>query len=235
MTNELHQLAGPYALDAIDDDERQQFEAHLEACPSCRGEVAEFAATVVDLAGAAAVAPPSGLRDRVLAEVATTRQVSPIVPERVVDLAERRRRRAPSPRLLAVAAAAIVFVVGLVGVSRLGDGELDDVDSLLAAPDVIVTDLEGETGQLQIAWSAELDQAALIGDGLEDLDSEHAYELWFILPEGMAAAGLFTPENGEIREVLELADHDTTGWGVTVELAEGADQPTSEPVFVATF
>ena len=40
MTNQdLHDLAAPYALDALDDDDRRAFEAHLRECEQCRTEL----------------------------------------------------------------------------------------------------------------------------------------------------------------------------------------------------
>jgi hypothetical protein len=34
--HELHTLAGPYAMDAVSDDERVSFAAHLADCEQCR-------------------------------------------------------------------------------------------------------------------------------------------------------------------------------------------------------
>jgi anti-sigma factor RsiW len=36
---DIHQLAAAYALDALDDRERAEFEAHYPTCPVCRPEV----------------------------------------------------------------------------------------------------------------------------------------------------------------------------------------------------
>ncbi len=50
--SDVHALSGAYALDALDDSERAEFERHLAVCSSCRLEVAglvEAAGSLADL------------------------------------------------------------------------------------------------------------------------------------------------------------------------------------------
>ena len=77
--HDVHTLTGAYAADALPDDERREFDQHLEQCPACRQEVAELAATAARLGAAVSAPAPEAMRARVLAEVARTRQVSPVV------------------------------------------------------------------------------------------------------------------------------------------------------------
>ena len=37
---DIHELAAFYALDALSDEERSAFEAHLSGCDQCRAELA---------------------------------------------------------------------------------------------------------------------------------------------------------------------------------------------------
>ena len=76
---EIHALSGAYAVDALDDIERAQFERHLAECAECRAEVASLRSTAALLAETTATAPPEGLRDRVLADIATVRPLPPAV------------------------------------------------------------------------------------------------------------------------------------------------------------
>ena len=112
--HDLHLLTGAYAADALDSEERDTFRRHLETCAVCRQEVAELTATAARLALAAAEPAPAGMRERVLAEVARTRQLSPVVS----DLGARRAAR-PWYRAPATAAAAVLLVVatGLGGLA----------------------------------------------------------------------------------------------------------------------
>jgi anti-sigma factor RsiW len=57
---ELHALTGAYVLDAIDDDEREVFGAHLDTCEPCAREVQELQATAAQLGAAAHETPTSG-------------------------------------------------------------------------------------------------------------------------------------------------------------------------------
>ena len=60
MTDDLHHLAAAYALDALDESQRAEFEAHYPTCEICSAEVAEFRDVAATLAAAEAVEPPPG-------------------------------------------------------------------------------------------------------------------------------------------------------------------------------
>ncbi len=97
---DIHTLTGAYAADALDGVERDEFEPTCGTCRACRDEVAELAATTARLADGRRPARSAALRDRVLAETARTRQLSP----RVVDAVRRGRpRRGPGPALVPAA------------------------------------------------------------------------------------------------------------------------------------
>lgn len=74
---EPHTLAGAYAMDAISEPDRARFERHLAGCEECAREIGLREATA-RLATATAVPPPSGLKERVLAAAALTRQQPPV-------------------------------------------------------------------------------------------------------------------------------------------------------------
>lgn len=74
---DAHALSGAYAVDALDDDERAAFEAHLAECAECRAEVAGLREAASRIADTTAVAPPARLRERVLSEITTVRPLPP--------------------------------------------------------------------------------------------------------------------------------------------------------------
>lgn len=73
--NEIHESTGSYALDALDEAELAEFEAHLAACGNCAQEVAEFHETAAELTRFTEAAPPLALRDTVLCAVRKTPQL----------------------------------------------------------------------------------------------------------------------------------------------------------------
>src|SRR5581483_8331611 len=79
---DVHELTAAYALDALDDDDRARFEAHLPQCERCRSELAGLAETAGALALAAPpAAPPEALRARILDAAAAEREnVVPLRP-----------------------------------------------------------------------------------------------------------------------------------------------------------
>jgi anti-sigma factor RsiW len=73
-----HTLAGAYALDALGDADRARFERHLSGCPSCAQEARGLQEATSRLADALATQPPDGMRERVMATAARTRQNTPV-------------------------------------------------------------------------------------------------------------------------------------------------------------
>ena len=55
LADDLHVLTGSYALDALPDPERAEFERHLQHCPSCDAEVRGLRETAARIAMAQAV------------------------------------------------------------------------------------------------------------------------------------------------------------------------------------
>jgi anti-sigma-K factor RskA len=81
MSDSLHLLTGAYAVNALDPAERAEFEAHLATCPDCAAEVRGLLDTTARLGSAEAVEPPARLKAAVLAQIAQTRQLPPVVDD----------------------------------------------------------------------------------------------------------------------------------------------------------
>ena len=114
--------AAPYALGALDNDERTSFEAHLATCDLCTSEVRELRDVAGLLAAAVPqIAPPPGLRARILSDARAVRPISVATQSASRSGTDARperrgiRERTVSSRVavlpwLAVAAAVIVAV-----------------------------------------------------------------------------------------------------------------------------
>jgi anti-sigma-K factor RskA len=116
-TEDVHELAPAYALDALAADEREEFEAHLPGCRRCRDELDALRETVGVLALAAeGPAPAASLRDRIL--VAAREE-----PPTVVALRPRRTRLYAATAI--AAAACVGLALGLwLGLAGDSSGKL---------------------------------------------------------------------------------------------------------------
>lgn len=239
-------MTGAFAANALDDDERREFEQHLAECDACRQEVAELQATTAMLAAAQEEAPPASMRAAVLDEIDRTRQERPVAPP--IDLSNARLRRSWSSgswQQRVLGAAAAVLAVALVGMGvvvstlndRLGDMEARSqvVQELLAAPDSQTVTMNGPgDSTARVLLSRQVGQAVMFGHGMAPAPAGHDYELWFIHEDAFVAAGLLTVH--EDGTVSHTADGDLEGvvaLGVTVEPAGGSPQPTTDPVMLA--
>jgi len=242
LPSRLHDLADAYALDALDDSERERFERHLRGCPACADEVRRYTEVVTALAMAVAAEPPPGLRDRVLAGTTITRQLPP-------EVAEPRRRpslpRSPwVPRLAtagAVVGVAAAVTLGVVQVStqdRLNtvQSENQAIAAVLAAPDAQLTAAKasvGGTATVVLSYSEQ--KIVFTSSGLPALPSSEVYQLWLIGPVNARSAGLLSEaSDGKTSPVLASGLQSDDKVGVTVEPAGGTSSPTTTPILAMT-
>lgn len=229
MSNDLHQLVGPYVLDALEADERSRFEDHLALCEQCRAELAGFQSTAARLGEAEATTPPAALRARIVTLAGTTQQERPVV----TALAQRSRIRRASARI-AVAAAVAAAVLGLGGFiaehERADDLSADQTrfTSLMTADDATTT--EGAVaggGTLRVIASPQRNAAVVVGSSLDPLDAGQTYQVWRMRDGKPTSVGLLGRRSG-VLYVDGIKDADA--FAVSVEPAGGSDQPTTKPI-----
>lgn len=232
---EMHSMLGAYALDALDDLERQSFERHLAGCRDCSAEFAEFAETASRLAIPHAVAPPAALRERVLAEVARTRQLPPLAQ---ASTSGGRRPGLPGQRWLA--AAASVLLVAAVAAGALAAQWREDAQAardaqllavqLLTDPDrqVLTAEFSGGTGTIVVAD----DEAVVVGEDVPAPPQGHGYQLWVFDADGPHSRGMLTQvaDGRYVGLIQDLSGGQAIG--ITVEPEDGSPDPTTEPVLV---
>ena len=88
--SEIHGAVGSYVVNALDGDEREEFEAHLAVCPTCTREVQEFCETAAELSLlASATQPPAALRSSILSAISEVRPLPPelLPPEPSAEIA----------------------------------------------------------------------------------------------------------------------------------------------------
>jgi anti-sigma-K factor RskA len=233
MTSDIHALSGAYAIDALDDIERAQFERHLAECHECRAEVDSLREAAGLLAETSAAEPPAALRERLLAEVATVRPLPPVTPPAPLRGSGRRRWLAPL-----VAAAAVVAALGAGGVvwHPWSDGTsqaptLSAADRVRKAPDAVTVTRKVDGGEATIVASKSLNQFVVSTEHLPPLPAGKVYEMWLQdADQGMVpvTGGLMTAADTTVVLKGDLAN--AVGAGITVEPAGGSKVPTSDPV-----
>lgn len=251
--DDLNNMTGAFALDALSAEERSAVEAHLGESEAMQKEVAEMRETASLLGRAVTpVAPSAALKLNLMALVASTPQlpgalasVSMLPREKSLSSTTSERKaqsrwfRRPVTTL-AAAAASVALVIGGVAVANT----IIDADAKLAQTNQLVAinasndfqqasvDVTGG-GHAKLVWSVELGRSALLMDGLALLPSDETYQLWYINAAGARSAGTFAAAgNGSTWRVLDgtLAKGDTVG--VTVEPRGGSTAPTTDPIII---
>jgi anti-sigma-K factor RskA len=232
--SDIHALSGAYAVDALDDDERAQFEEHLAGCATCRSEVDSLREAAALLAETTVTAPSAGLRDRVLADVAGTRPLPP-AHATVTALAPRRRRRVTT--LLAAAAAVVAIGTGGIVWQQVNDdGPRSSTEQVIEASDVqLFTIPVGDGGSATVYRSKQLNEAAIVTKGMPAAPAGHQYVLWLQHGSMMTPAGVM-PEGSDNEVVLSGDAASANGAAVSVEDA-GVEptEPSDDVVALISF
>lgn len=251
--DEIADLLGAYALDAVDRDERDAVEAHLAECPQCAAEVADHREVAAMLAYSGAPAP-----DGVWSKIVDALEEQP--PELTLpvsghalaggdvhrdELADRRARRSPRPILLGAAAAAAVVFALFAGVLIGSDDDGQDqtefaVDSLEDIARRALNDPQATKVTLSSPDDAEISARAavqpdgsgyLLGTSLPALDARETYQLWGVREGTVVSLGVL----GHSPDVVAFhLDPSTEALAITVETAGGVPVSSNPAILVGT-
>ena len=207
LAEDLHVLTGSYALNALPDLERAEFERHLPHCPSCDAEVRGLRETAARLAMAQALPPPPGMEQRGR------------IPRRVAAFA-------------AAASVAAAVALGVTQVStqhqlesaRASDAAISRV--VTAADARIQTARTRAGGSVTVVASAARREAVVTGTGTPP--AGRIYQVWVMSPSGARSAGLMAGAGTLLASAVVPGDR----IGITVEPAGGTSKPTTTPVAV---
>lgn len=232
MTDNLHSLVAPYAVDAVDADERAAFEAHLTDCADCRDELAGLRVATEHLAAAAAHEPPPALKRAVLT-AATTAPQDAAAPEHATPQAPPKRRRAAwfaaaAAAVLAVAAAGTVVVNARLD-ERTTAAALDrDVMMVTSAPDAHAMDLA--LGNAHLVMSEKMHGVVVMGADVPMPDPGMEYQAWLVMADGTYTAGpTFMPDDaGVVMAHMDAPMTDVSAFAITAEPHGGSATPTGD-------
>jgi anti-sigma factor RsiW len=228
-TDTVHELTAAYALDALDENERREYEAHLAHCDQCRAELGSFSEAATALAyGAAGPEPPLQLRSRILERARAERpNVVPLRPRWAVPAAVTAVAAVAAVIALAIWASSLSNRVGSLQTQRDRQARLAAV---LASPGAHVLQF-GRNGRLVVTPQGE---AALVFRGLAPAAPGKTYEAWVTSGGKPRPAGTFEA-SGETTSVV-LTGHVPSGASVLVtqERAPGTQQPQHPPIYSAS-
>jgi len=229
---EIEELLGAFALDALDADEREEVEAHLATCPRCRAEVAAHR-EVTAMLGNAVVEGPAAAPDDLWDRISTSLQDEPPALAPVVPPS--RGRRLALVSIFGAVAAALILVVGLLTakVSNL-DNQFNSLKHQATVSSVILS--PHKTVQLTstpAGWSVEAvispsGDGYIINPSMPVLGRSQTFQLWALSRGKVVSLGVLGrhPNGAAIR-----VEPTMTVLMITAEPVGGTPAPTS-PVLV---
>ena len=228
---EIQDLLGVYAADAVDSEEAAEVERHLVQCAQCATEVKEHRETLALLAPATSDLRPRPFTQMGIDLSAPTSNITPL-----------RRPARSVPAWTMSVAAAIVFLVAAVAVTQARRAEdLSDQlaqGSLAVAADRALSDPSARRLTLATAAGSEYADVAILEDGqaylvprdLPALSEDQTYQLWALRGHEKTSLVVAGARPGPVAFRTTL---DIDGLALTQEVAGGAPQPTKTPVAVA--
>jgi anti-sigma-K factor RskA len=232
--DELADLAGSYAIGALDGDELTTFSEHLLECWECRKAVMDYDEVYADNAkGLPPIEPSAGVRARLIARASGTEATLGAEPGE-----DRKDDRKPggfvSRLVLLVAAACLLLALNFVWQAEEHERERDDSAALLA----LFGDPTAQTGALggqepspsasgRIVWAT--NQVGLTTRGLPKLPAGSTYQLWAITGDAKQGIGVFGDADGTVQGVRALTAPIPAGvsaFALTIEPTGGSPGPT---------
>ena len=247
---DIQELLGAFALDAVDPEEAVAVASHLATCPRCRDEVREHR-EVASLLAYAGTSAPDGMWDRL---AATLEGAPPAAAAPALMLGRRqtasaaygpRRRGASIVRIVATAALVAGLGAGGLQVQRTLRSQDDQINKMLAT-DASRARLLAETAAAALADGARQvhlvtpdrqpiadaviranGEGYLLDKGAPTLPEDRTYQLWAVTGGQKLSLGI----PGRDIDVLAFrVPEDTDALAITVEQAPGAVTPQNQAV-----
>jgi hypothetical protein len=250
---EVADLPGAYALDALEPAELQAVDRHVQGCQACLAEVAEHR-EVAGLLTPGWGKPPPGLWDRIAAsleesppplDLAPVMAMKPAPPPTPITNARSAgtRRRTLGIGIAAMVAAAAVAMVGFLGVQlgedrgRGGKYAVDAYGELERSANAALVDPSAQKVDLVSTDGSRFVQAVVLRDGtgylvnpkLPALPKERTYQLWAVVGTAKISVGVL---GNEPKIVPFKMNGPVSALAITEEVAGGVVASRADPVVV---
>jgi len=257
-------LLPDFALGKLDETSLRRVSRHVDACPTCRRELAN----TLDVLGVLANVPPppAWLRGAIIHRAIAERPVAIRQSATIgsihaeLDIADEVRQRLdsetdsrrlmpfgqPVRRWMLVAASAAVFLVsGLMGWSYNQGNSIIEDDRISALVNEPAAAYPLDDSDLPVAAAGVVfaepkgREVYLVANGLPVLSHDQRYQVWlFTTDNKQESAGLLTVgADGEIRALIQTPAPfaNYVGVGLTAEPQTGSAVPTSDLVLGGSF
>ena len=216
---DLLELATPYALHAVSEDERAAIDRQLAAAPGSvadafSNEVRAVREAMAAVSAATAAEPPERLRAEVLAAVQR-------------NTAVRSRWRTA---ILAAAAAVVVALAAFgAGIALRPAHTPTMAEQIMAAPDMRTSSTPMAGGTATVMFSRNMNGAVLLMNNVPPPSQGSVYQMWLIGAKGPQSAGTMnaaaiTPSTTHTFTNLD----NSSVLAFTVEPGDGSPQPTGK-------
>jgi anti-sigma factor RsiW len=238
-----NETVAAYLLGALADSERRELEAHLATCAHCREDVASLRVVADALPLAVPpVAPPPGLRDRLMETVRAEADVLSAAGAAADRPARARRRRFAMPlsRPFAIAGAALALLLGVAlgfGIGAATNETQTKTQTVVQVRTVQATVTPATAPRGTAVIVVRNGVATLRVRGLPAPPKGKIYEVW-LLRRGAAAPSptdaLFSVSTQGSGRVALPSVRGVEQVLVTAEPDGGSQAPTSQPFIAAT-
>jgi anti-sigma-K factor RskA len=248
-----------YALGGLTNEERQEFEIHLQSCPQCTAELQELNQMMELLPESSeSVAIPKGMKQRILSQVVSQEQETKVSKEThtytvpvEVPIAHATPLMAGQMgrvyrMLMSIGLSAAVIILALYSAQLRRD--VHDLQSYIAAADQPVTALQvneavalspaatdiAAKGLATIMIDSVGTHLVVQAEKLPELKGTQAFQVWLLKDKKPVNAGTFLSRNGNgaLYYTFEPKDYDTIA--ITLEPdALGKEQPRGTLILAA--
>lgn len=247
--DDIRDLLGAWALDAVDDLERAAVERAIASDPELAAEARELRDTVSRVAEADAQQPPDHLRQAVLARIRGAAQSTASDQRSQPDQPASVRRR-PRWQTLAAAAAAVIAIAVPTAIAVDQADRADQAEQQAQQARQAAGSAQQQAEQITHALTDPAAQmvredlpdgsrtVAVMGESTalfaaEDMTELHDqdYQLWVLHDDEAISAGILDWEAGRLTAHVDDLPEDAA-LAVTAEPIGGSEQPTSDPMVV---
>jgi hypothetical protein len=221
----IEELLTLEALGATDATEREELRAALEEHGSC----AECDALRAEITEAAGTLPFA------LEPVDVPPELETAVVERARTTPQEVRPRRRSVPLIAAGIAAALLLGVVLGANIRGGGSStpDELAALLAEPGTQVVHMEGPSGNVAMAVSADGTRSYVAGTGLPALPDGKVYAVWSIAGDTPTSLVCLPVSDGSIGGGVDTSVAGADVVAITVEDQSCPSAPTTDPILTA--